>query len=58
MGVRKIEDRAVRKIFKIGYQRSHAVVLPIEHIRALKWRAGQEVMVVRQGRHLLVRPSK
>ena len=58
MAVRKMEDRAIRKLFTIGYNRSYAVVLPIEHIRALGWRNGQQVVVKRQGKTLVIRDRK
>ena len=58
MAVRKTEERALRKLFTIGYNRSYAVVLPIEHIRALGWRTGQQVIVKRQGKTLVIRDRK
>ncbi len=54
MAVRKTEEREIRKLFTIGYNRSYAVVLPIEHIRALGWRNGQQVVVKRQGKTLVI----
>jgi hypothetical protein len=54
MGVRKTEDKAVRRLFAVGYQRSIAVVLPAEEMRRLGWNAGKEVIVKRQGRTITI----
>ena len=56
MGVRRLEDRNIRKVFMTGQNRSYAVVLPIEHVRALGLKEGREVTVERVGRNLIVSP--
>lgn len=46
---RKLNERSIRKLFKIG-KISLAVILPIEAVRKLKWREKQKVVVKNQGR--------
>jgi len=46
MAIRKTEEKNVRKLTEIGKQ-SLGVTLPIEEIRALKWRKGQKLTVKR-----------
>lgn len=45
MSVRKMEDKNVRKLGKVG--QSIAVTLPIEIIRELGWKLKQKVLVKR-----------
>ena len=52
MGRRKIEERAIRTI-----QRSkgtYSISLPIEVVRALKWRERQKVVVTKHGRGMRI----
>ncbi len=58
MGVRKAEEKHLRKLFKVGYQRTIAVTLPIEEVRKLGWRPGQMVSVKLQNGALVVRDHK
>lgn len=44
MARKKLEDRNIRKLTKVGRQ-SIAVTLPIEIVRELKWREKQKVVV-------------
>lgn len=46
MAIRKSEEKNVRKLAKIGKQ-SVGVTLPIEDVRALKWRKGQKLSIKR-----------
>lgn len=56
MGVRKTEERNIRKLFSTGQNRSIAVVLPIQHVRSLGLKDGSEVTVDKVGRNLIVSP--
>jgi len=49
---RKLEDKNVRKIFKSGD--SYTVTLPIEIVRALKWKEKQKVIVKKRGKGIIV----
>ena len=44
MSVRKMEDKNIRKLAKIGKQ-SIGLTLPIEIVRELKWKERQKVVV-------------
>jgi hypothetical protein len=46
MPTRKMEDKNIRKLIKVGKQ-SIAVTIPIEIFRALGWREKQRVVVKR-----------
>jgi len=46
MAIRKSEEKNIRKLAKIGKQ-SVGVTLPIEDVRALKWRKGQKLSIKR-----------
>jgi hypothetical protein len=54
MSVRKMEDKNIRKLAKIGKQ-SIGLTLPIEEIRALGWREKQRVKVTRIKGGLVIR---
>jgi antitoxin component of MazEF toxin-antitoxin module len=53
MARRKLEDKNIRKLTKVGKQ-SIAVTLPIEIIRELKWREKQKVTVKKSGRKIII----
>lgn len=53
MNRRKIEDRNIRKLTKIG-GKSIAVTLPIDIVRELKWKEKQKVVVKKQGSKLII----
>jgi hypothetical protein len=38
MARRKLEDKNIRKLFRVGRGHTMAVTLPIELVRELKWR--------------------
>ncbi len=52
MSMRKIEERAVRKIFKHGDSR--AITLPIELLRELGWRDNQKLVAKKYGEGILI----
>lgn len=49
---RKLADRDVRKIIKLGY--SYVVTLPIEIVDALNWREKQKVVVKKKGKSVVI----
>ena len=57
MGRKKQEDYNVRKLNKNGGG-SISVTLPIDEVRALKWRDGQKVVVERKGSTFVIRDWK
>lgn len=50
----KLENRHIRKIVRSGNGTS-SVSIPIEFLRALKWRAKQKVVVEQRGKMLIIR---
>ena len=54
MARRKLEERKVRKLNSSGGGRSIVVTLPVEIVRALKWRRGQKVIVKKRGKGILI----
>ncbi len=52
--MRKMEDRNIRKLTKVGKQ-SIAVTLPIEMVRELGWREKQKVSIKRVPGGMLIR---
>ncbi|MFA5962043.1 MAG: hypothetical protein WC848_05155 [Parcubacteria group bacterium] len=57
MPVRKMEDKNIRKLTKVGKQ-SIAVTIPIELFRALGWREKQKVIVKKSGSKLIIEDWK
>ena len=49
---RKLADKNIRKILRNGD--SYAVTIPIELMRALKWREKQKVVVKKRGKGLII----
>lgn len=52
MARRKLADKNVRKIIKLGY--SYAVTLPIEIVGELNWREKQKVVVKKKGQSVVI----
>jgi bifunctional DNA-binding transcriptional regulator/antitoxin component of YhaV-PrlF toxin-antitoxin module len=50
---RKLEDVNIRKLTKQG-KKSISVTIPIEIVRALKWREKQKVVVKKRGKGILI----
>jgi len=44
---RKIEDRMIRKLSKVGGGKTYSITLPVEIIREFKWKEGQKLVVER-----------
>ncbi len=57
MARRKLEDKNIRKLTKVGRQ-SIAVTLPIEIVRELKWREKQKVTVKKVRGGILIKDWK
>jgi len=57
MARRKIEDKNVRKLTKLG-GKSIAVTLPIDMVRALAWRERQKVVVSKHGSKIIIEDWK
>jgi len=57
MPTRKMEDKNIRKLTKVGKQ-SIAVTIPIEIFRALGWREKQKVIVKKSGSKLIIEDWK
>ncbi len=53
---RKIQNRNTRKISKRGA--SYSVTIPIEMMRALKWRDNQKLVFRKSGKRLIIEDWK
>ena len=53
MARRKLSQKNIRKITRVG-KRSFAITLPIEFVRALKWREKQKVVVRKRSDKLII----
>lgn len=58
MGRRKLEERNIRKLTRMGAGKSMGLTLPIEILRKLKWRERQKVVVKRRGTKLTIEDCK
>jgi virulence-associated protein VagC len=58
MANRKLEERNIRKLSKVGRGRTISVTLPIEFIRELKWKEKQKVVVTMKGSKLIIEDWK
>lgn len=45
MARKKLEERNIRKLAKVGGKRTYSVTLPIENVREFGWQEGQKVIV-------------
>ena len=57
MPTRKLEDKNIRKLTKIG-KKSIGLTLPIELVRELKWKERQKVVVKKSGKKLIIEDWK
>lgn len=53
MGLRKAEEKSVRKLTKIG-RHSIGLTLPIEAVRELKWKERQKVSVKVERKRIII----
>jgi len=45
MARKKLEERNIRKLAKVGGNKTYSLTLPIEAIREFGWKEGQKVVV-------------
>jgi len=57
---RKLEERATRKLMRLGNSETGSIVvsIPIEIIRELRWREGQRVVVRKINKNITIRDWK
>lgn len=53
MGVRKTDEQQIRKLTKNG-SGTYSVSVPIELVRELRWQVGQQVVVKRHGKRIVI----
>lgn len=53
MGVRKSDEQQIRKLTK-NDSGTYSVTLPIELVRELRWQVGQQVVVKRRGKRIVI----
>lgn len=58
MARRKTTEKNVRKVTRMGGGKSFGITLPIELVRALKWRERQKVVVTKRGKKLTIEDWK
>lgn len=51
---RKLENRNIRKLTRMGGGASYGITLPIEFVRELKWRERQKLVVRKVGKRLII----
>jgi antitoxin component of MazEF toxin-antitoxin module len=54
MPTRKLNQKNIRKISKVGGGKSFAVTIPIEYIRKLKWKEKQKITMKIKGRSIII----
>jgi len=57
MGRRKIQDKNIRKLTRVGNV-SIGLTLPVDMVRQLKWREKQKVVVKKSGSRLIIEDWK
>ena len=58
MARRRIEERNIRKLTRMGGGRSMGLTLPVEILRNLSWREKQKVIVKRVGKRIIIEDWK
>lgn len=58
MARRKLSEKHIRKLTRMGGGRSMGITLPIEMIRELKWRERQKLVVKKRGKKLTIEDWK
>ena len=54
MARRKLSERNIRKLTRSGGGGSLGLTIPIDYVRALRWREHQKVVVKKRGKSLIV----
>lgn len=52
---RKLSEKNIRKLTRMGGGRSFGLTLPIEMIKKLKWRERQKLVVSRRGKTITIK---
>ncbi len=58
MAQRKLKDKNIRKLTRMGGGRSMGLTLPVEILRELCWREKQKVVVKRTGKRIIIEDWK
>ncbi|MFH1967970.1 MAG: hypothetical protein ABIJ84_01125 [bacterium] len=58
MARRKLEDKNIRKLTRMGGGKSMGLTLPIEMVKGLKWRERQKVVVRQSGKKIIIEDWK
>ncbi|MCK5510978.1 AbrB/MazE/SpoVT family DNA-binding domain-containing protein [Candidatus Parcubacteria bacterium] len=58
MAQRKLKDKNIRKLTRMGGGRSMGLTLPVEILRELGWRKKQKVVVKRTGKRIVIEDWK
>ena len=58
MARRKLSEKNIRKLTRMGGGRSMGLTVPIEFLRKLKWRERQKVVVRLRGKKLIIEDWK
>jgi len=56
--MRKLEEKNIRKITKMGLGRTMGLTLPIEIIKKLGWKEHQKVVVKLRGKEIIIKDWK
>jgi len=51
---KKIEDRSIRKLAKVGGGKTYAITLPIEIVREFGWSEKQKLVVRKYGKDKII----
>jgi len=54
MARRKLSEKNIRKLTKMGGGKSFGITLPIEMVRELKWREHQKISVRKFGQKIIL----
>ncbi|MFX0138247.1 MAG: hypothetical protein ACFFDN_31690 [Candidatus Hodarchaeota archaeon] len=55
---RKINEKNIRKLTRMGGGRSIGITIPLEMIKKLGWRERQKVVVALSGKNILIKDWK
>ncbi len=58
MARKKLEDRNIRKLVKVGGGKTYSITLPVDIIRELQWKKGQKLEVEKYGKGIILRDWK
>jgi antitoxin component of MazEF toxin-antitoxin module len=58
MAQRKLVEKNIRKLTRMGGGKSMGLTLPIEMLKELKWKERQKVVVKLKGKEIIIRDWK